>query len=160
LFFIEVMGRHCGAIALYAGIASGASGILLPEIASDTETLINLLKKGLRRKKLFSLVVVAEGDETGGAMAMAEKVKKAFPEFETKVAIIGHLQRGGAPSAQDRILATRLGYGAVEGLIQGKKAVMAGSINNKVEFTSLDDAINKKQILNEDLLHLAEILAL
>jgi len=160
LFFIEVMGRHSGAIALYTGIGSGASGILLPEISSDSESLIKLLKKGIKRKKLFSLVVVAEGDETGGAMAIAEKVRKEFPHFETKVAIIGHLQRGGSPSAQDRILATRLGYGAVEGLLKGKTNVMVGSINNRLEYASFDDAITKKKPLNQDLLELAEILAL
>ena len=160
LFFIEVMGRHSGAIALYTGIGSGASGILLPEVVSDSKSLISLLKKGVKRKKLFSLVVVAEGDETGGAMAMAKKVREEFPEFETKVAIIGHLQRGGSPSAQDRILATRLGYGAVEGLIQGKSGVMAGSINNKIAYTSFEDAITKVKELDQDLLELAEILAL
>jgi 6-phosphofructokinase 1 len=160
LFFIEVMGRHSGEIALYTGIGSGASGILIPEKASDSESLINLLKKGIKRKKLFSLVVVAEGDETGGAMAIAAKVREEFPHFETKVAIIGHLQRGGSPSASDRVLATKLGYGAVEGLLKGKANVMAGSINQKIEYTSFDDAINKKKKPNENLLELAEILAL
>lgn len=160
LFFIEVMGRHSGEIALYTGIGSGASGILIPEKASDSESLINLLKKGIKRKKLFSLVVVAEGDETGGAMAIAAKVRQEFPHFETKVAIIGHLQRGGPPSASDRVLATRLGYGAVEGLLNGRAGVMAGSINQKLEYTPFDDAINKKKEPNQDLLELAEILAL
>ncbi|MFT4759893.1 MAG: 6-phosphofructokinase 1 [Paraglaciecola sp.] len=160
LFFIEVMGRHSGEIALYTGIGSGASGILIPEKSSDSESLINLLKKGIKRKKLFSMVVVAEGDETGGAMAIAEKVRKEFPHFETKVAIIGHLQRGGSPSASDRVLATRLGYGAVEGLLNGQLDVMAGSINSKIVYTSFDDAINKKKHPNQDLLALAEILAL
>jgi 6-phosphofructokinase 1 len=106
------------------------------------------------------MVVVAEGDETGGAMAIAEKVRKEFPHFETKVAIIGHLQRGGSPSASDRVLATRLGYGAVEGLLNGQLDVMAGSINSKIVYTSFDDAINKKKHPNQDLLALAEILAL
>ncbi len=160
LFFIEVMGRHSGYIGLYTGIGSGASGILIPEKSNDTESLIKTLKKGVQRKKLFSLVVVAEGDETGGAIEIAKRVKDEFPQFETKVTIIGHLQRGGSPTCNDRILASRLGHAAVEGLVAGKKNVMAGIVNNKLKFTTFKECITKAKVPHKDLLDLSEILAL
>ncbi len=160
LFFIEVMGRHSGFIGLYTGLGSGSSGILIPEKAHDTEALINVLKKGIKRKKLFSLVVVAEGDESGGAMKIAERVKKEFPQYETKVTIIGHLQRGGSPTCMDRILASRLGHAAVKALISGETNKMVGQINNKIKLTPFEDCISKENRPSKDLLELAEILAL
>lgn len=160
LFFIEVMGRHSGYIGLYTGICCGASGILIPEKENDTESLIKTLGKAIKRKKLFSLVVVAEGDETGGAVNIAKRVQEEFPQFETKVAIIGHLQRGGSPTCADRLLASRLGFAAVEGLLDGKVNVMAGIVNNKVKFTDFKDCITKPKIPNNDLLNLSEILAM
>ncbi len=159
LFFIEVMGRHSGYIALYTGIGSGASGILLPEKSTDTKELTDALKKGLKRNKLFSLVVVAEGDESGGAIQMAEKIKKEFPQYETKVAIIGHLQRGGSPTCADRVLASRLGSEAVNALISGKTNMMLGIINNEIAYTPFEDAIKKAKPFNKDLIQLAEVLA-
>lgn len=160
MFFIEVMGRHSGYIGLYTGIGCGASGVLIPERENDTDSLIKTLSKAVKRKKLFSLVVVAEGDETGGAVKVAQQVQEQFPQFETKVTIIGHLQRGGSPTCADRILASRLGHAAVEGLLDGKKNVMAGVINNKIKFTDFHDCISKEKIPNEDLLNLSEILAM
>ncbi len=160
LFFIEVMGRHSGYIGLYTGIGSGASGILIPEKDNDTNSLIVTLRKAIKKKKLFSLVVVAEGDESGGAAHIANKVQEEFPQFETKVTIIGHLQRGGSPTCADRILASRLGHAAVEGLLEGKQNVMAGIVNNKVKFTDFKDCITKSKVPNKELLSLGEILAM
>ena len=159
IFFIEVMGRHSGYIALATGIASGASAILIPEIDTDADKLISKLRRGVKRKKLFSLVVVAEGDETGGAMQIAERVQREFPELETKVTVIGHLQRGGSPTARDRILASRLGYGAVRALLDGRRSEMVGIVNGSIAYTPFADAIAKSKNLNGDLLELAEILA-
>ncbi len=159
LFFIEVMGRHCGYIALYTGIGSGAATIFLPEEDNAVDDLISMLKQSKRRKKLFNLVIVAEGNKNGNAMEIAEEVKKELPDFDTKVTIIGHLQRGGAPSCQDRVLATRLGHSAVEALLEGKNNVALGLTDGKVNFTSFDDAINKAKVLNKELIRMAEILA-
>ena len=162
LFFVEVMGRNSGFIALNTGIGSGAGSILIPEKHAQMDGLIEMLKKGAKRKKLFSLVIVAEGNESGGAMEMAEAVKKEFDYYDIKVTIIGHLQRGGSPTCFDRVLASRLGNGAVEALIgdKPKKNVMAGLINNKLKFTSFKDAISKEKHVDDDLMRLAEILAL
>lgn len=160
LFFVEVMGRHSGFIALTTGIGSGAESVLIPETETTIEGLIDTLKKGAKRKKLFSLVIVAEGNQLGNANDIANMVKEQFDYYDTKVAIIGHLQRGGAPTAVDRVLASRLGFAAVEGLIQGKRNVMAGLINDKVAYTSLEDAISKPKPVHEDLLRLAQVLAI
>lgn len=160
LFFIEVMGRHSGYIALHSGISSGAGKILLPETKTSVEELIQLLKRSARRQKLFNLIVVSEGDETGGAIAAAEKVKATFDEYETKVTILGHLQRGGAPTARDRVLASRLGYESVKALLAGEKNVTVGLINDKVCYTPFEDAISKSKIPDQGLIEMAEILAL
>lgn len=160
LFFIEVMGRHSGYIALYTGIGSGAGTIFLPETESNFGKLISLLKKEGRRKKLFNLVIVAEGNKNGNAIELAEKVKEEIDGIDTKVTIIGHLQRGGSPTANDRVLASRLGHSAVEGLLEGKSACAVGLRNNMVEFTSFEDAISKPNPLNKDLIKMAEILAM
>lgn len=159
LFFIEVMGRHSGYIALYTGIGSGATTIFLPEEDNAVDDLVSILKQSKRRKKLFNLVIVAEGNKNGNAMEIAEQVKIKLPDFDTKVTIIGHLQRGGSPSCQDRVLATRLGHSAVEALLAGKTNLALGLTNNEVNFTSFDDAINKIKVLNKELINMAEILA-
>lgn len=160
LFFVEVMGRHAGFIALNTAIGSGASGVMIPETHLGIEELIKMLKKGVKRKKLFSLVIVAEGNENGGAAEIAEKVKEQFDHYDIKVTIIGHLQRGGSPSSFDRVLASRLGFGAVEGLLKGETGVMCGLVNNEICYTPLADAISKKKDPNNDLIRMAEILAL
>lgn len=160
LFFIEVMGRHSGFIALHTGIASGAGSLLVPEKATSLEDLIAILKSGAKRKKLFSLVIVAEGHPLGGASAIAESVHQAFDFYETKVAIIGHLQRGGSPTAADRILASRLGHASVEALMHGRKNVMVGLMNNKVHFTPFEEAIFGEKKPDPGLLAMAEILGM
>ncbi len=160
LFFIEVMGRDSGYIALNTGIGVGAGNILLPETHTDIDELVNALKIGVKRKKLFNLIIVAEGNKSGGAMKIAEEVDKRFNHYESKVAIIGHLQRGGAPTGLDRVLASRLGFSAVEALLSGKKNVMVGIVNNEVAYTPLEEAISKEKKLNPYLLKMAEVLAI
>ncbi len=160
LFFVEVMGRNSGFIALNTAIGSGAGSVLIPETDTSIEELVGALKLGARRKKLFSVVIVAEGNKNGNATEIARKVNDAFDFYDTKVTIIGHLQRGGSPTAQDRVLASRLGFSAVEGLLNGQKNVMAGMVNGKVMFTPFLQAINEAKPLDNDLVRMAEILAM
>ncbi len=160
LFIIEVMGRHAGFIALHSAIGSGAGGVLIPERPEAMENLIENLRKSAKRGKHFSLVIVAEGNQYGGAEEVAKKIKENFDYYDTKVAIIGHLQRGGSPTCIDRVLASRLGYEAVECLLKGSENVMVGVLNNQVTLTSLEDAITKTKDINSDLLRMAHILAL
>lgn len=160
IFLIEVMGRNSGYIALHTAIGSGASAFIIPEVESTIETLIDDLKKALRRKKLFGLVISAEGNKIGNAFEISSKLKELVPEYDVKVTIIGHLQRGGSPTAQDRILASRLGYEAVEALIKGKHNVMAGIINDKVVFTPFVDAISKNKTPDISMIKMANILGM
>ena len=160
LFFVEVMGRHSGFIALNTAIGSGAGSMLIPETDTSIEELVDALKKGARRKKLFSLVIVAEGNKNGNATEIARKVKEAFDFYDTKVTIIGHLQRGGSPTGLDRVLASRLGFSSVEGLIKGEQNVMTGIVNNKIKYTPFEQAIAEAKELDNDLVRMAEILAM
>jgi len=160
LFFVEVMGRNSGFIALNTAIGSGAGSVLIPETDTSIEELVNALKMGARRKKLFSVVIVAEGNKNGNATEIARKVNEAFDFYDTKVTIIGHLQRGGSPTALDRVLASRLGFYSVEGLLNGQKNVMAGLVNGQVQFTPFPQAINEAKPLDNDLVRMAEILAM
>jgi 6-phosphofructokinase 1 len=160
LFLIEVMGRHAGYIALHAGIAGGAGNIFLPEVDSDIDGYIHKLQEASMRQKLFNLIIVAEGNKGGDAMTLAARVKELAPEFDTKVTIIGHLQRGGTPTCADRVLASRLGYNAVEALLSGMTGVALGIINDELRYTSFDDAIHKVKPLNTDMMKMVEILSL
>jgi len=160
LFFVEVMGRNSGFIALNTAIGSGAGSVLIPETDTSIEQLVDALKKGARRKKLFSLVIVAEGNKNGNATEIARKVKEAFDFYDTKVTIIGHLQRGGSPTGLDRVLASRLGFSSVEGLIDGEQNVMTGMVNGKIKYTPFEQAIEKAKELDNDLVRMAEILAM
>lgn len=146
VFFVEVMGRHSGAIALEVGIGGGAEAILLPEVGGDVEPIRKILLNR-KRKKIFSIIVVAEGNEEGGAYKIAEEFKKEFPEMDVKVTILGHIQRGGRPTAYDRVLSTRLGVACVEGLLKGETNKMAGVVNNQVVLTPYHDTITKKKDL-------------
>lgn len=160
LFFVEVMGRDTGYIALNTGIGSGAGAILIPESTIDVETLMAHLEKTAKRQKLFSLVIVAEGNENGNAQKLAEAIREKLPDYDPKVTIIGHLQRGGAPSALDRLIASRMGFAAVEALLKGETNVMIGIENNNTVLVSFEDAINKSKAINQDLLRLADILSM
>jgi 6-phosphofructokinase 1 len=160
LFFVEVMGRDTGYIAMNTGIGSGAGAILIPESKIDVADLIKHLEKTAKRQKLFSLIIVAEGNENGNAQQLATEVNNRFPEYDTKVTIIGHMQRGGAPSGLDRLIASRMGYKAVEALLAGETNKMVGIQNNKMVLVPFDDAINKTKEIDHDLLRMAEILSL
>lgn len=160
LFFVEVMGRNSGYIGLHTAIAGGAGGVLIPEEDSNIDDLIKLLKRGAKRAKLFSIVIVAEGNQMGTVYDIARKVEEKIDVFDDiKVTVIGHLQRGGSPSAFDRVLASILGFGAVEGLLEGKSGVMVGIRNNNIAFTPFKEAIAKRKAINKELLRMAHILA-
>jgi 6-phosphofructokinase 1 len=159
LFVVDVMGRDAGYIALHSGIATGAENILIPETKTNIEELIASLGEKEKRRKLVNLVVVAEGDEFGGANEIALIVKKRLPNIDTRVCILGHIQRGGAPTCLDRLIASRMGYHAVESLMQGRYNVMVGIVNNKLHYTPLDHAIKAKQKLSSQWLKIVKILA-
>jgi 6-phosphofructokinase 1 len=160
LFFIEVMGRDAGFLALRSGIASGAEAILVPEVKTDFDQLENFLQTGFSKKKTSSIVLVAEGDEIGGALKIAERVGKEHPEYDVRVTILGHLQRGGSPSAFDRVIASRLGVSAVDALLDNQKEVMVGIANNKVVLTPFANALKNKKPLNPQLLEITKILSI
>ncbi len=159
LFIVEVMGRDAGYIALHSGIATGAENILIPESKTDMEELVHSLTEKEKRKKLVNLVVVAEGDEFGGANEVASIIKKRIPQADVRVCILGHIQRGGSPTCLDRLIASRMGYHAVECLLTGKHNVMVGIVNNSLHYTPLDNAIKAKQRISEDWLKIVKILA-
>ncbi|RVT96432.1 6-phosphofructokinase [Mucilaginibacter limnophilus] len=161
LFFIEVMGRDSGAIALRAGISCGAEAILLPEKETAIEELIVSLKAGQYNKKSSSIVIVAEGDKHGGVYDIAKAVEKEVKNYDIKVTILGHLQRGGSPSSFDRILGSRLGYAAVNALLAGKNQQMVGLQANHIVLTDLEEALNQHEFkLEEDLMQMMEILSI
>ena len=160
LFFIEVMGRDAGFIALRSGIACGAEFILVPETTTYIDNLARLLKHDWRKSKTSGIVIVAEGDDTGGAYEIAAKMKERVPELDTRVTILGHIQRGGSPSAYDRVLASTLGYAAVKGLLNGQRSVMAGIMDKEMVFTPFEKAIKHHKDINRQLLEMSRILAL
>lgn len=160
IFFIEVMGRDSGYIAVQSGISGGAESILIPEERQTVDDVVATLKAGFARKKSSSIVVVAEGDEEGHAANIAEKIKNTIDvPVDIRVTNLGHIQRGGSPSAFDRILASRLGLGALEGLLEGHKNEMAGIVNDQLVYTAFHDTITKKKEINPDLLRLSGILS-
>lgn len=160
LFFVEVMGKDAGFIALRSGVAVGAEAILIPETETHIDKLIALLEKGWRKNKKSSIIIVAEGDDEGGAYQIAEKVKAKFDNYDTRVTVLGHIQRGGNPSCSDRVLASRLGHEAVHALLKSRKGEMVGIINNKVLYTPFEKAIKHTTKVNNHLLELAEILSI
>ncbi|WP_422361917.1 6-phosphofructokinase [Reichenbachiella sp.] len=160
VFFIEVMGRHSGYIAIQSGIGGGAEMVMVPETSTTIDDVIKKLREGRDNKKTSSIVVVAEGDEQGSALQIAERVKVETPKMDIRVTSLGHIQRGGGPTAFDRILASRLGLAAVEGLMNGQKNVMVGVIDNKITYTNLKLAISKSKPLNEELIRLTKILSI
>ena len=159
LFIVEVMGRHAGYIALHSGIATGAENILIPEEETALDEVIASLLEKEKRKKLVNLVVVAEGHSSGGANGVAEILKKHLPNLDTRVTILGHIQRGGSPTCLDRLIASRMGYHAVESLLEGRHNVMVGIYENAIHYTPIDVAIREKQKIGESWMKIVKILA-
>ena len=159
LFFVEVMGRDAGLIALRSGIGSGAEAILMPERDTDLELLVKQFN-AIKRKKSSKIIIVAEGDVAGGAFEVAKKVTSRIEAVDARVVILGHVQRGGAPSCMDRVNASRLGFEAVNALMEGKKNVMVGIVNKEVVFTPFAKATKHIQELNPGLVKMLEVLAL
>lgn len=160
VFFVEVMGRDAGFIALNSGIATGALDILIPERKDSLEDLFNTFRTAEKVGKSSSIVVVAEGEELGNIYDLAKATKGEFPNYDIRVTILGHIQRGGSPSCADRVLASHLGYGAVIGLMEGQNKVMVGMQSNKIVYTPIEEAIKKHNEIDKDLLKIAEILAM
>lgn len=161
LFFIEVMGRDAGFIAVHSGIAAGSEEILIPEEDRDVEKLFESLELTSRRNKNSRLVIVAEGDKNGGVYDLERRVKERFGDrYETKVTILGHVQRGGRPTCADRVLASRLGVGAVEALMEGQSNIMIGSRNGKIHFTDFEKATKQNPTMDEELLRIADIISI
>ena len=158
IFFVEVMGRRAGFIALEAGAAGGAEIILVPGDNVTAEEIHKSLSAGLARGKMTSIIVVAEGDEEGGALEIAHKVQ-ALGQFEARVSILGHIQRGGRPSVRDRVLASQLGAAAVQALLNGETDKMVGRVANKVVLTPFQDTWEMRKPLSQDLYELVNILA-
>jgi 6-phosphofructokinase 1 len=159
LFVIEVMGRDAGYIALHSGIATGAENILIPERKTVMNDILASLEEKEKRKKLVNLIIVAEGDEFGGANEVARVIKEKLPSLEIRVAILGHIQRGGSPTCMDRLLASRMGYHAVECLVEGRHNVFVGIVNNKMHYTPLNEAVKKKQSISQEWMTIVKILS-
>ncbi len=159
IFIIEVMGRDAGYIALHSGIATGAENILIPERKTDIKDIVASLKEKERRKKLVNLIVVAEGDDFGGANEVQKILKSKLPKAETRVCILGHIQRGGSPTCLDRVIASRMGYHSIECLINGKHNVFVGILNNKMNYIPLAKAVKSKGQINDEWLRIVKILA-
>jgi 6-phosphofructokinase 1 len=160
LFFIEIMGRECGNLALNGAIASGAEAAIIPEISIQQDQLADLISNGFRKSKNSSLVLVTEGDITGGAMAMAERVKIEYPQYDVRVTILGHVQRGGSPTANDRILASRMGAAAIDALLDGQRNVMIGIQNDVIVYVPFSKAIKKNKPIQQDLVDTLKILSI
>ena len=159
LFLVEVMGADAGYIALNSGLAIGAQEILIPEVNMSFENLINSLKKSKKSGKTSSIIVVAEGDKTGkNVFELASKIEETLPKYETRVSVLGHIQRGGTPSCFDRVLGTQLGVKAVESLIDGNDGNMVGIDNGKIIFTPLGKALKGKSKINKELLRISQIM--
>ena len=152
LFFIEVMGRDAGFLALNGAIATGAEAAIIPEISTEVDQLAELIQNGFRKSKNSSIVLVAESPITGGAMALAERVKNEYPDYDVRVSILGHLQRGGSPTATDRILASRMGAAAIDALIEYQLNLMIGVVNDDIVYVPFSKAIKKDKPINRSLL--------
>jgi 6-phosphofructokinase 1 len=160
LFFIEVMGRDAGFLALNGAIASGAEAAIIPETTTEVDQLAELIKSGFRKSKNSSIVLVAESDVTGGAMHYADRVKNEYPDYDVRVVILGHVQRGGSPSAYDRILASRMGNAAVEALIDGQRNIMMGIDDDQIVAVPLSRAIKNDKPLDRELLKVLRTLSI
>src|SRR5688572_1468709 len=159
LFIIEVMGRDAGYIALHSGIATGAENIMIPERKTNIKDIVKALQEKERRKKLVNLIVVAEGDKAGGAYEVQKTLAKNLPNAEIRVAVLGHIQRGGSPTCIDRLIASRMGYHAVECLMEGRHNVFVGIQNNKMNYIPLEKATKDKGNISEEWMKIVKILA-
>jgi 6-phosphofructokinase 1 len=158
LFLVEVMGRHAGFIALDVALAGGAEGVLLPEVHNDAETVYQVLQTGMKKGKSTNIIVVSEGDEMGGANNVAAELQKRFG-IKSWVTVLGHIQRGGSPTARDRILASKLGSFSVKALVKNINGVMVGEINGEIVHTPFKDTYSKKKKLDMKALSLVDILS-
>ncbi len=159
LFFVEVMGRDVGHIALNAGVAAGAEEILIPEENLGLERLLDSLKRSKKSGKSSSIVVVAEGDKTGkNVFELKEYVEQHLPIYDVRVSVLGHMQRGGAPTAYDRVLASRMGVKAVESLLEGKTNLMVGIIDNEIVLTPIEEAIKGHTKIDRELIRVSDIM--
>lgn len=160
LFFIEVMGRNAGFLALNGAIATGAEAAIIPEIATEVDQLAELIQNGFRKSKNSSIVLVAESELTGGALGLAERVKKEYPQYDVRVTILGHIQRGGSPTASDRILATRMGEAAIIALMEEQRNVMIGIDDDELVYVPFSKAIRNDKPINRDLLNTVKVLSI
>ncbi|MBQ5703660.1 MAG: ATP-dependent 6-phosphofructokinase, partial [Alistipes sp.] len=160
LFFVEVMGNTAGYLSLNGAIASGAEAAIIPEREMEVDQLAELIHNGFRKSKSSAIVLVAENKATGGAMGMAERIKKEFPEFDARVTILGHLQRGGSPTAKDRILASKMGATAIEALSEGQRNVMIGIKNGDYVYVPFKRAIAHSQQMDLKDVDLVRILSM
>lgn len=159
LFFVEVMGRDAGYIGLKCAIAAGAKAVMLPETHTEIDELYNIIKRGKKERKSSNIVVVCEGNKNGNAQELADEIKKLDDSFDIKVAILGHIQRGGTPTVADRVLSSRMGVAGIEALLDGNKNVMVGIVNDRVAFTDFEKAVKEHNLLNEELLKAIDILS-
>ncbi len=159
IFFVEVMGRDAGFLAQNSAIASGAEAAIIPEDSTDVDQLARFMERGIRKSKKSCIVIVSESPKCG-AMYYADRVRKEFPDYDVRVSILGHLQRGGRPSARDRILASRTGCGAVEAIMQGQRNVMVGIRNNEVVYVPLSEAIRSDKPFDMKLIQVLDELSI
>ena len=160
IFFIEVMGREAGFLALNGAIASGAEAAIIPELATEVDQLGEFIQQGVRKSKNSSIVLVAESELTGGAIGLAERVKNEYPQYDVRVTILGHIQRGGSPSASDRILASRLGEAAINALLEDQRNVMVGIQNDELVYIPFSKAIKNQKPIKRELLNTLRTLSI
>ena len=160
LFFIEVMGRDAGFLALNSALASGAEAAIIPELETKADQLADLIQNGFRKSKNSSIVIVAESEVTGGANGLAERMHREYPEYDVRVTILGHIQRGGSPTAYDRILASRMGVAAIDALLDEQRSIMIGIVNNEIVHVPFTKAIKDDKPLDENLMGVLHILSI
>ncbi len=160
LFFIEVMGRDAGFLALNSALASGAEAAIIPERETKVDQLEELISNGFRKSKNSSIVIVSESNITGGANGLAERMRNEHPEYDVRVSILGHIQRGGSPTAYDRIIASRMGVAAIDALMDGLRNIMIGIVNNEIVHVPLSKAIKDDKPVNENLIGVLQILSI
>ena len=160
IFFVEVMGRDAGFLAQNSAIAAGAEAAIIPEDQTDVDQLEQFISRGFRKSKNSSIVIVSESKKDGGAMYYADRVRKEYPQYDVRVTILGHLQRGGTPTACDRILASRLGHASIEALKEGQRNVMVGIHNDRIVYVPIDRAIKKDKPIDKELIDVLGVLSI